>query len=146
MQLPFPLLMSPGWRGLVLRQQHIIPINNMKPHAVAIAWAQIMKFSMYLLRLESFYVSGLQSCTPSFPFSLIVSKFQNRKVYSLVDMAENEGLWLPICKGKGRIGISPLAVKGIMPQQLEREREREICSAHGLSLKEAEITWASLWI
>jgi len=27
-------------------------------------------------------------------------------------------------KGKGRIGISPLAVKGIMLQQLERERER----------------------
>ena len=119
MQLPFPLLMSPGWRGLALRQQHIIPINNMKPHAVAIAWAQIMTCSIYLLLLESFYVSGLQSCTPSFPFS------------HRLKVSEQEGLfigghgreWGIMTPHKGN-GISPLAVKGIMLQQLERERER----------------------
>jgi hypothetical protein len=138
-QLPFPLLMSPGWRGLVLRQQHIIPINNMKPHAVAIAWAQIMKCSMYLSLLDSF-------CLGTPVLYTLLSLFSHR-----LKVSEQEGLfigghgreWGIMTTHKGN-GISPLAVKGIMLQQLERERE--ICSAHGLSLKEAEITWTSLWI
>ena len=59
-----------------------------------------------------------------------------------MDMAENEGL--SPHKGEGRIGISPLAVKGIMllQQLVERERERDL-SCTWLSLKEAEITWAA---